>query len=644
MPRLLKKIPNFRLPKFHMKEIGDLEELKIEYTTEDFLKLQEKMLTKRTRQQDFYPGTDYKTVKEIFDRSTQLHADRDFILQVYNKKVGFEGKSYGQFRKDVVNFGTGLTKALKVEDERIAIISETTYDWYVSYTACLCGAGVAVPLDKELPDNEFENCIKRSRASVIIYSPKMRDLVKKVVNKCETVKYCIEMYSDECFDEKDHRFVGFNYVKDEGRVFTAMGDNSLMEKEIDPEAFAVLIFTSGTTSASKGVMLCQKNLAANVNAVTPYVYLTPEDRLFSVLPLHHTYESTIGFIYPMAIGASIAVCQGLKHIVNDMKAVQPTAIIAVPLLLETLHKRINQTIEKSGKANIVNTMIKLTNSIKKNTGVDVKRKVFKEIYDNLGGRLRLVVSAAAPIEPAVGKWFEDIGIMFLQGYGLTETAPISAVTPDFDTRVGSAGKVVCCNEIMIENPNEKGEGEILIKGDTVMLGYYEAPELTAEAIVDGWFHSGDIGFMDEDDFVYITGRIKNVIVTQNGKNIYPEEIEGLLSRVPEIAECMVYGKEVSGEKELIITAKVIPDYDQIQEIYGPEKKYPEVPFTDDEIYKIIWNQIKQVNRKLTNYKCIKKLEIKTDAFEKTTTMKIKRYAEIQKDKEKEKETETGAAE
>ena len=637
MPRLLKKIPNFRLPKFHMKEIGDLEELKIEYTTEDFLKLQEKMLTKRTRQQDFYPGTDYKTVKEIFDRSTQLHADRDFILQVYNKKVGFEGKSYGQFRKDVVNFGTGLTKALKVEDERIAIISETTYDWYVSYTACLCGAGVAVPLDKELPDNEFENCIKRSRASVIIYSPKMRDLVKKVVNKCETVKYCIEMYSDECFDEKDHRFVGFNYVKDEGRVFTAMGDNSLMEKEIDPEAFAVLIFTSGTTSASKGVMLCQKNLAANVNAVTPYVYLTPEDRLFSVLPLHHTYESTIGFIYPMAIGASIAVCQGLKHIVNDMKAVQPTAIIAVPLLLETLHKRINQTIEKSGKANIVNTMIKLTNSIKKNTGVDVKRKVFKEIYDNLGGRLRLVVSAAAPIEPAVGKWFEDIGIMFLQGYGLTETAPISAVTPDFDTRVGSAGKVVCCNEIMIENPNEKGEGEILIKGDTVMLGYYEAPELTAEAIVDGWFHSGDIGFMDEDDFVYITGRIKNVIVTQNGKNIYPEEIEGLLSRVPEIAECMVYGKEVSGEKELIITAKVIPDYDQIAALHGEGK-------TEEEIYKIIWKQIKMVNHKLTNYKCVKKLEIKTDAFEKTTTMKIKRFAEIQKDKEKEKETETGAAE
>jgi len=639
MSRLLKNIPNFKIPKFRMNEIGDLEELKVEYTAEDVSRLQDLLLRKKKNSADYYEGTDYKTVKEIFDKATTKHADRDFILQVYNKKVGFESRTYGQFREDVINFGTGLTKALRMEDERVVIISETTYHWYVSYIACLCGAGIAVPLDKELPDNELENCINRARASVIIFSPKMKDMVKKAAGKCSTVKYCIEMNSDDGFDEKDKRFVGFNYIREEGRVFTAMGDNSLMEKEIDPEAFAVLIFTSGTTSASKGVMLCQKNLAANVNAVTPYVQLFPEDRLFSVLPLHHTYESTIGFIYPMAMGASIAVCQGLKHIVNDMKATQPTSIIAVPLLLETLHKRINQTIEKSGKTNIVNTMIKLTNSIKKNTGVDVKRKVFKEIYDNLGGRLRIVVSAAAPVEPAVGKWFEDIGIMFLQGYGLTETAPISAVTPDFDTRVGSAGKVVCCNEIMIANPNEKGEGEILIKGDTVMLGYYEAPELTEEAIVDGWFHSGDIGFLDEDDFVYITGRIKNVIVTQNGKNIYPEEIEGLLSRVPEVAECMVYGKEVSGEKELIITAKVIPDYDQINAIYLPEKKNPDVPFTDEEIYKIIWNQIKQVNRKLTNYKCIKKLEIKTDAFEKTTTMKIKRYAEIQKDKEKETEKE-----
>lgn len=633
MARILKKIPNFKLPKFKMKEFEEIEELKKIYTAEDLDRMKE-MLPGKRGHHECYPGTDYKTIKEIFDRSTTLFADKEFVLETFNKKKGFEEITYGQFRKDVIDFGTGLTKALKLEDERVIIISETTYDWYVSYISLLCGAGIAVPCDKELPENELENLIRRSRAAAVIFSPKMEDLVKKATAKCPEVKYCIEMKSDAGFDEKDGRFVGFNYVMEEGRVFTSMGDTSLMDKEIDPDAFAVLIFTSGTTSASKGVMISNTNLAYNVNAVTPYVMLKPEDRLFSVLPLHHTYESTIGFIYPMSVGASIAVCQGLKHLVPDMQATQPTAIIAVPLLLEALHKKINQTIAKSGKESMVNTMIRLTNGLR-NVGIDVKRKVFKDIYASLGGRLRILVSAAAPIDMKVGKWFEDIGLLFLQGYGLTETAPIAALTPDFDTRVGSAGKAVHGDEIMIKNPNERGEGEILIKGKTVMLGYYENPEATAEVMEDGWFNSGDIGYMDEDGFLYITGRSKNVIVTQNGKNIYPEEIEGLLGKVPEIAECMVYGKEVNGEKELIITAKVIPDYDAINELHGKEKKDRERPFTEDEIYKIIWNQIKQVNRKLTNYKCVKRLEIKTDQFEKTSTLKIKRFAEIQKDKEAE---------
>ena len=289
-----------------------------------------------------------------------------------------------------------------------------------------------------------------------------------------------------------------------------------------------------------------------------------------------------------------------------------------------------KNIEKSKKGSVVKSMMRLTNGLR-NVGIDVKRKVFKDIYAGLGGNLRIIVSAAAPLDPKIGKWFEDIGVTFLQGYGLTETAPIAALTPDFDTRVGSAGKAVFGDEIRISNPNERGEGEVLIKGKTVMLGYYEDPETTAEVMKDGWFNSGDIGLLDEDGFLYITGRSKNVIVTQNGKNIYPEEIETLLSDVPEIAECMVYGKEVSGEKELIITARVIPDMAAIEEIHGASRKAPGKPFTEEEIYKIIWSQIKLVNRKLTNYKCIKKLEIKEDAFEKTSTMKIKRYAELQKD-------------
>jgi len=410
---------------------------------------------------------------------------------------------------------------------------------------------------------------------------------------------------------------------EEGKFLLDMGCTDYTDIEIEPDDFAVLIFTSGTTSAAKGVMISNTNLAYNINSVTPYVHLSPDDRLFSVLPLHHTYESTIGFLLPMALGCSVAVCQGLKHIAGDMKETQPTAIIAVPLLIESLYKKIIQGIEKSGKSTAVKSMISLTNGLK-NLGIDVKRKVFKDIYANLGGRLRIVVSAAAPIDGKVGRWLEDIGITFLQGYGLTETAPIAALTPDWDMRVGSAGKSVVWDEIKISEPNEKGEGEIWIKGKTVMLGYYEDEEATAAVMNDGWFNSGDIGYMDEDGFIYITGRSKNVIVTQNGKNIYPEEIETLLSKVDEIAESMVYGKEVAGEKELIITARVIPDYEKIEELHG-------AGLNEEEVYKVIWEQIRKVNRKLSNYKTIKKLEIKTEQFEKTSTMKIKRYAELAKD-------------
>ncbi len=298
-------------------------------------------------------------------------------------------------------------------------------------------------------------------------------------------------------------------------------------------------------------------------------------------------------------------------------------MLAVPLLIENLHKKINKSIDKSGKAPIVNSMIHVTNALK-SVGVDLKRKVFKEILDNLGGNLRIIVSAAAPIDPKVGKWVQDMGIIFLQGYGLTETAPIAALTPDFDPRVGSAGKAVLPDEIKIHNPNEKGEGEVWIKGKTVMLGYYENEEATKEVMYDGWFNSGDIGYLDKDGFLFITGRSKNVIVTQNGKNIYPEEIEMMLGKVPEIKECMVYGKEVEGQKELVISVKVIPNYEEIEELHGKD-------LSEEEIRKIIWEEIKKVNRELTSYKAIKNLEIKKDEFEKTTTMKIKRFAEIKKD-------------
>lgn len=621
--RILKdfKVPNFKFDKIKMKDIENIEEVKVDYE-----KLQKKQVIAQKRKQRGYETTDFKTIKEIFEMAREKYSNNIFMLEKFNPKGEFTKITYKEFTDDVIALGTALRNKYNLADERVVIIGENTYNWYVSYMAMLCGVGIAVPVDKELPTNEIENVINRSRATAVIYSTKKKDIIKKVQDKLPTVKYFIQMNSD---DELEGREVGFNTIVKQGKELIEKGDDSFLKLEIDPEEFKVLIFTSGTTSNSKGVMLCNRNLAENINAVNPYVRVHETDRFFSVLPLHHTYESSIGFLLPMARGSSIAICQGLKYIVPDLKETNPTAMLAVPLLIESLYKKINQTIEKSGKTGLVNSMMHVTNALK-NVGVDIKRKVFAEIYENLGGKIRIIVSAAAPIDPKVGKWVQDLGIMFLQGYGLTETAPIAALTPEYDPRVGSAGKAVVCAELKIDNPNEKGEGEVLIKSETLMLGYYEDQEATDEVIEideegNRWFHSGDVGYLDEDGFLYITGRIKNVIVTQNGKNIYPEEIELMLGEVKEIKECMVYGKEVEGQKELIITVKVIPNMEEIEAKYGKD-------LSDDEIYNIIWEKIKEVNHKLTSYKAIKKLEIKKDEFVKTTTMKIKRYVEINKDK------------
>ncbi len=616
------KIPNFKFPKFKMKDISEIEEMNINYEN-----IEQKKEEQRKKDKKEFVATNYNSVKEIFEYSMEKYASKEFILEKFDPKGKYEEISYEQFGKDVIGFGTALNKILKLKNRpRIMILSETTYDWYVSYVTLLCGDAIAIPTDRELPDNELENVVKRSKADAIIYSEKKADSVKKIMEKIPQVKYFIKMYSQ---DEIKDKTVGMQYLINEGTKIVNSGDNCFKEIEINSDEFKVLLFTSGTTSNAKGVMLSSRNLAENINAATAYAKVYPEDRFFSVLPLHHTYESTIGFLLPMAWGSSIAVCQGLKHIVPNMLETKPSVLIAVPLLIENLYKKINASIKKANKDGLVGSMLHITNALKA-VGVDVKRKVFADIYENLGGNLRFIVSAAAPIDAKIGKWVEDIGITFMQGYGLTETAPIAALTPEYQTKVGSAGKAIPKGEIKIEAPNENGEGEVLIKTPTLMLGYYEDEEATKAVIeeINGerWFHSGDIGYLDKEGFLFITGRSKNVIVTQNGKNIYPEEIELLLSNVSEIKECMVYGKKDEKDlanKELIISVKVIPNLEKIEKEHGKN-------LTDEQLREIIWPQIKEVNKKLTSYKAIKNLEIKHDEFEKTTTMKIKRYAELNK--------------
>ena len=592
------KMPKLKFGKIKMNTVEDLENVNIDYE-----KMQRENL--KQKRNSPYETTNYKTVKEFFLKSIKEYSTRPCILEKPDHKEPYKEFTYKDFGDDVLALGTAMIKLLNLKDKRIIIIGETQYDWYISYMATLCGVGIAVPVDRELPVNELENVVKRSRASAIIYSEKKADDIKKIKELVPEVEYYIEMKKDNELDGKD---VGIKYLIDNGKRIILSGDNSFENIEIDPEEFKVLLFTSGTTSNSKGVMLCNKNLAENINAVNAYVKLYPTDRLFSVLPLHHTYESTIGFLLPIAQGCSVAVCEGLRYIVPNLQEAKPTAVLTVPLLVESIYKKINETIKKSHKEKLVNSMIHITNGLKA-VGIELKKKVFKEIYDNLGGNIRIIVSAAAPIDKKVGNWLEDIGIMFLQGYGLTETAPIAALTPEYKPMVGSAGKAIVQAEIKVDNPNENGEGEIMIKSPTLMLGYYEDEKATKEAIEpDGFFHSGDVGYIDNEGYIYITGRSKNVIVTQNGKNIYPEGNDA----------------KRKDEKELIITARVIVDKEKVQELHGD--------ISDKEIYDIIWEQIKQVNKKLTSYKAVKALEFKEGEFEKTSTMKIKRYKELQKDK------------
>ncbi len=611
------KVPKMKFKKMKMDNVMD------ELENIDYEKIKNKNL-KQKRETPYEDMTHYKTVKEFFLNSVEKYPNEDCILEKPDHKTPYKITTYKEFKEDVIGLGTAMTNVLNLKNKKVMIIGETQYGWYVSYMAMLCGVGIAIPTDRELPINELENIVRRSKASAIIYSPRKKDDIEKIKESVPEVEYFIEMKGEEKLEGKD---VGLKYLIDLGKAIINSGDKSFENIEIDPEEFKILFFTSGTTSNAKGVMLNNRNLAENINGISAYVKIYPIDRLFSVLPLHHCYESTIGFLLPIATGASVAICEGLRYIVPNLQEAHPTAILTVPLLVESLYKKINEKIVKSKKDKMVNTMIGVTNALK-GAGIDIKRKVFKEIYDNLGGSLRIVVSAAAPIDKKVGTWLEDIGITFLQGYGLTETAPISAVTPEYKTCVGSAGKAIVQADIKIKNPNEDGEGEIWIKSPTLMIGYYEDEEETKKVIdEDGYFNAGDIGYIDEDGYIFITGRSKNVIVTQNGKNIYPEEIEMLLDKVDEIKESMVYGKKPEAnsrreEKELIITARVIPDYDKIKQIHGD--------LSEKEIYDIIWKNIKEVNKKLTSYKAVKALEIKEGEFEKTSTMKIKRYKELNK--------------
>jgi len=567
---------------------------------------------------------DLKLIRDSFDITTKELPNKVGFLEKRPGKKEFRNITYKEFRRDVTSIGAALIEKLGLKGERIAIIGENSYEWAVSYYSIVCGAGVVVPLDKELPAREIANLVRRSNAKAIFFSNRKRDLINSIREQVPELKYYIELYSEE--NELVNTFKGENdYTFDELlKIGSEYDEKVLMEVPIDENEFKILLFTSGTTAESKGVMLTNWNIVSNIEAAITEVSLYEDDRFFSVLPLHHSYESTVGMMIPIYCGLSIGYAGGLKSIANDLKTIQPTVMLGVPALIENLMKKVLGTIEKQGKTKLVNSMIKITNALGK-PGYKLKRKIFKSVLDGLGGKIRLIVSAAAPIDPEIGNKIEGFGIMFLQGYGLTETSPLATIVPDTDRRFGSVGKPGKCCTVKIHKPNEEGIGEVWIKGENVTHGYYENEEETAKSITDGWFHSGDLGYLDKDGHLYLTGRCKNLIITGNGKNVYPEEIETLVNKIPYVNESMVYAtQDPRDEKEQIIAVKVTLDETYLKEKYGNN-----VP-SDEEMHNLIWAEIKEVNKKLSSFKWIKELEIKKEDFVKTTTMKIKRHEELKK--------------
>ena len=556
----------------------------------------------------------FTDLRDMLKQSEEKFGDNAAYVFKTDKPGVFREITYKEFAKDIRNFGTALVN-LGLKGKRIAVISDNRYEWCVSYLAVTTGTGVIVPLDKALPSNEIESLIIRSEVEAIVYSNKYDEIMNEIKDKnTSNVKYFISMD----LNKKENDIYSQKELMEHGAKLLKEGNTEYLDSEIDAEEMGIMLFTSGTTAMSKAVMLSQRNICANLMDIAAVIKLVPEDRMLSFLPLHHTFECTVGFLYPISKGCSIAFCEGIRHIADNAKEYQVTAMISVPILYETMYKKIMKGIEKKGKLETVKKGIKISNFLLK-FGIDIRRKLFKEVIDNLGGKARLFVAGGAALDPAAEKGFNELGVKMIQGYGLTESSPVIAAEDDKYQRLGSIGKAFPSLDVKIDEPNEEGIGELLVKGPTIMLGYYNNEEATKETLEDGWLHTGDLAKIDKDGFIFISGRKKFVIVLKNGKNIYPEELETIVNKIEGVTESFVYGKpEDDGDYK--ICAKIVYDKDTVEAIYGTND--------EEKLKELIWQEVKKVNKTMPAYKYIREISITDKALIKTTTQKIKRFEEI----------------
>lgn len=559
----------------------------------------------------------YKDLKDMLRQTEEKYGNnKAFILQ---EKEGIREVTHKQFRKDVNSLGTAFIE-MGLKDKRIAVIGENRYEWEVAYLAIAAGTGVVVPLDKALPENEIESLIIRSEVEAIVYSSKYDDVMAKIQKQGNTkLKYFISMD----LEENEFNKYSFKKVLKQGKQLLEAGNTEFLDIEIDNEKMGIMLFTSGTTAMSKAVMLSHKNICANIDSIgRAFTQMDETDRLLSFLPLHHTFECTVGFLFIISIGACIVFSKGVRHIAEELKTFKITAMICVPVVYEKMYQKLLKGIEDKGKMPTVKKGVAISNILSK-VGIDVKKRLFHEIHANLGGQIKIMIAGGAAFNPEIEKGFNELGFNVAQGYGLTETAPVVAAEYDKKKKAGSIGRAVPGVEVKLDEIDPAtGVGELLVKGDNVMMGYYENDEANKETFTDdGWLRTGDYARIDKDGYIFISGRKKFVIVLQNGKNVYPEEIEALICNSPLVSECMVYGAEEK-DGDYTISVKVVYDKNYILEKFGE--------LTEQEIYDMIWKEVKAVNRMMPKYKWVKNLIVTDEEFEKTTTHKIKRKIETEK--------------
>lgn len=559
-----------------------------------------------------YDYLEIKDLKDMLNKTGKLYAKRPaYKIKLENGK--YKTYTHSEVRDMINNLGTALIN-LGLKGKRIAVIGENRYEWEIAYLSIVCGTGIVVPLDKSLPANELELLIERSDIEAIFYTKKYSDIIQNIrYSEKNKLKHLISMDNDENFE-------GIYSQKElirEGKKLIEEGNKEFLNAQINPKEMSIMLFTSGTTSKSKVVALSHENICTNLMDIGSVLDVTQEDVFLSVLPIHHVFECTVGFLFSLYKGAETVFCDGLRHIVENLNEYHVTIMACVPGIYERIFMMIRKKLEKQGKLKEI-----LENEEKyKNFSMQKKKEVFKEIHDMLGGKIKLLISGAAALDKTIEERYRLLGLNLVQGYGLTETSPVVAVGTNKYYKLGSIGKTVPSVEAKLVDVNDDGIGELVVRGSSVMLGYYENEKVNKKSLQDGWFYTGDLAKIDEEGYIFICGRKKSVIVLKNGKNIFPEEMENLVNKIEGIKESFIFGKiQSNDENNIKINVKIVFDRDVIKDVYKVEK--------DEDIYKVLSKKIKEVNQTMPSYKAIRGIMLTEEPLIRTTTNKIKRQENL----------------